>query len=86
MLVGTRAVVLPSTLHSLAEGPETQQVFGGSGPSSFLGDPRRVLSWVLFFASCCVTPLRCSFLYLPFPDCNSCSGWRAEWQEGASKP
>lgn len=47
MLVGTRAVVLPSTLHSSAEGPETQQVFGGSGPSSFLGDPRRVLLWVL---------------------------------------
>lgn len=30
MLVGTRAVVLHATLCILAEGPETQQVFGGS--------------------------------------------------------
>lgn len=30
MLVGSRAVVLHTTLCILAEGPETQQVFGGS--------------------------------------------------------
>lgn len=30
MLVGSGAVVLHAALYSLAEGPETQQVFGGS--------------------------------------------------------
>lgn len=86
LLVSTRAVVQHITLHSSAGRPDTQHTFDGPGSSCFLGDPRRVLSWSLASASYCVTPLQCSLLYLPFPDCSSCSCWRAERQECANKP
>ena len=66
MLVGTRAVVLHTTLRSSAGGPDTQQAFGGPGPSSFLGDPRRVLSWPLALASYCyTTSVQLALLALP---------------------
>lgn len=39
MLVGTGAVVLHTTLYSLAEGPEAQQVFGGSARALSLVTP-----------------------------------------------
>lgn len=85
MLVSTGAVVLHTTLYSLAEGPETQQVFGGSALALSLATPGGAVMF-LAFVSYCVTPLWCSLLYLPIPGCSSNSGWRAEWQECASKP
>lgn len=80
MLVGTRAVVLHTTVPSLAVGPETQQVFGGSALALSLLTPGGCCHVFLAFASCRVTPLWCSLLHLPVP------GWRTEWQECASKP
>lgn len=81
MLVGTRPVVLHTTMRSLAVGPETQQVLGVSALALSLLTPGGCCHVFLAFASYCVRPLWCSLLHLPVP------GWRAEWQEEcASKP
>lgn len=81
MLVSTRAVVLHTTLCSLAEGPETQQVFSGFALVLSLVTP----------GGCChlFWPLYPTVLHLFGAACFTCPSWAAavavaRWQSGKS--